>query len=205
MEHLAQTQKLHELTPHNANTKRHMDDFCRQDTKQDISILSACFSFAWLQEHTPKRDMRRELIADLKNQILGRRRHHASHLGENIVLSESAHPSRTLFQFLNPKSDRRIDLNQVVCRDPSAKLEHYICLQQVWILMINDEILVTCSVLSEKELFGDLIQLHPPSTRSSTEPCAGHIKVDTPDGRHWLLRRTDCRTYFVGHFPTCTR
>ena len=58
------------------------------------------------------------------------------------------------------------------------------------------ELLVTCSVLPEMELYADLI---PPSPQGPPTKDTDDIRSATPDGKEWLLKREDCPTYFVRH------
>lgn len=60
--------------------------------------------------------------------------------GQNAAESQSdhSHPSRTLFQYLNPRNNSRRDLKQVVCRTLDPRDGRFLFVSQVWILVVNE-------------------------------------------------------------------
>lgn len=196
-----------------------MEPFCHQTTakKSQPNILSACIPFFDLREHNHQTDAKLTLglIEKLRAQS-------TSSDGSGVqpcTSSDTTHPMCTLFQSLNPRNNSRRDLKQVVCQMLEPKDRRYLYLSQVWFLVINEgntprmfgmaiadahvELIITCSVLAEDELLGDLLQRS--TTAKGKLPMRGilNIHLETPDGNNWIFEHADCSTYLVGRTNGC--
>ncbi|KAK5732724.1 hypothetical protein LTR17_010279 [Elasticomyces elasticus] len=110
--------------------------------------------------------------------------------------------AQTLFQFLYPKGDRRQDLNQALCNMPGTRNERILCTTQLWAIIINEDILITCATMSEAELYGTLLSPIPQPAIGQNPPDVADLRVTSPDGKLWLLKRSNCRSFleFISHF-----
>lgn len=75
-----------------------------------------------------------ELIKKLKDRAF-----HSENVGTQAAsYSAHVHPTRTLFQYLNPRNNSRRDLKQVVCRMLGPRDGRFLYVSQVWILVVNE-------------------------------------------------------------------
>ncbi|KAK4896715.1 hypothetical protein LTR27_005309 [Elasticomyces elasticus] len=145
----------------------------RSKNNSDATITAACLTFVYSDAHSrPSRNSAKENGAN------------------------------TLFQFLYPKGDRRQDLNQAICNMQGLHEKRILYTTQLWAIIINKDILITCAIMSEAELYGTLLSpvLLPTMNESSSD--IADIRVTSPDGKLWLLQRSNCKTFleFVSHF-----
>ncbi|KAK3648111.1 hypothetical protein LTR56_002589 [Elasticomyces elasticus] len=145
----------------------------RTKNNPDAAITAACLTFVYSDTH--------------------------SRPSRNSAKENGAH---TLFQFLYPKGDRRQDLNQALCNMQGPHKNRILYTTQLWAVIINKDILITCAIMSEAELYGTLLSpvLLPATNESSSD--IADIRVTSPDGKLWLLQRSNCKTFleFVSHF-----
>lgn len=170
--------------------------------------------FVQLQEHNHR------IESELNSMVIMKRllsHSYGSQTSKNQAVAhpDTAHVTRTLFQYLNPRDNSRRDLKQVVCHMLGPRDKRYLCVSQVWILVVNEgkspllvwileatnadhwaELIITSSTLPESDLCGDLLL---PLIAQTTLPkrTLVHVHVVSEDGRQWLLRPADCLTYIV--------
>lgn len=137
--HLIKAQQDYEHVLHDENVMRSMDGFCHHsDASVDqASMTLISMPFIQLEEHRYHTETKLSPTAIITR--LFRRPHH-SHKDEVRPGSHnlSAHPTRTLFQYLNPRENGRRDLKQVVCHMLGPRNRRYLCVSQVWILIVNE-------------------------------------------------------------------
>jgi hypothetical protein len=212
--HLSRAQIVHADSLRNGNATRSRNGFCHHTSKSagQLAITLTSIPFLQLRDH----HHRTEGImnsAEIINKILGR-----SHYSQTIRAQAGSHANstnsvRTLFQYLNPRDNSRRDLKQVVCHMLGPRDKRYLCVSHVWILIVNEgksilsrmncantdnwiELIITSSTLSETALYDDLL-LGAATQPTPPKQTLVNIHVESEDGRVWLLRQSDCLTYFV--------
>jgi len=210
-EHLSAAQTIHEQLQQNGSAMRNMNGFCHVSKDDGVRPRMALISMPFLQlkEHGHRTE------AQLKPSEIIRRLKGRTIRDQSVAESNSAHthPSRTLFQYLNPRNNSRRDLKQVVCRMLGPRDRKLLFVSQVWVLIVNEgqsdkcvsdavdayryiELIITSSNLPEKDLFEDLF-LTPAAQPTPPIHTVVNIHVQSADGRVWLFDRSDCDTYFV--------
>ncbi|KAK5677886.1 hypothetical protein LTS10_009769 [Elasticomyces elasticus] len=109
---------------------------------------------------------------------------------------------QTLFQSLYRSGDRRQDFNQAICNMPRSRSKHILCVTQLWAIIINKDILITCATMSEAELYGTLLSSVPQPAKEWNSSDVADLRVTDPDGKLWLLKRSRCNSFldFACHF-----
>ncbi|KAF2187094.1 hypothetical protein K469DRAFT_123561 [Zopfia rhizophila CBS 207.26] len=111
--------------------------------------------------------------------------------------SPTNHPPLTLLQSLSPSTSPERDMQQVVCRYPIGQKDRCFYVSQLWCLILDDTLLVTCARSPERELYGDMISV-------IKEPTQGlpHILVSDGGNCIWQLASSECQTWFAftAHF-----
>ncbi|PVH80882.1 hypothetical protein DL98DRAFT_458808 [Cadophora sp. DSE1049] len=116
-------------------------------------------------------------------------------------LRASSHPMRTLLQarFALIQKDR--DMKQAVCYLQNIPPEHCFHIAQVWFLVLDDSLVVSCARLPMNSLQGDFIStLSKPELQPSLS--SPHILVSTKSSLLWTLPLEECQSWFafVSHF-----
>lgn len=164
----------------------------------------------------------------IMKRLLGHPRGSQTNEDQAFAPPNTAHATRTLFQYLNSRDNSRRDLKQVVCHMLGPHGKRYLCVSQVWIFVVSEgksthvgwileandsdhwtELIITSSILPESDLCGDLIL---PLTAQTAVPrrTLVNVHVVSEDGQQWLLRPADCLTYIVStlkhsEVQTCTK
>jgi hypothetical protein len=71
-------------------------------------------------------------------RLLGHSRGSQTNKDQAVARPETAHATRTLFQYLNPRDNSRRDLKQVVCHVLGSRDKRYLCVSQIWIFIVNE-------------------------------------------------------------------
>ena len=113
------------------------------------------------------------------------------------------HPVRTLLQarFISVRKDR--DMQQAVCQMPDTPKGHCMHIAQIWYLLLDDSLLVTCARAPLSQLQGASITVKPiPVPDSPRKQSPPRVIVFYGDAVMWSLRMDDCRTWFslLSHF-----
>jgi hypothetical protein len=138
-DHLGTAQMMHEQVLHSGNAIRLMTGFCHHNNgnsdRPRMTLVS--MPFLQLREYGNRTQGKFDSMAVL-GKLAGR-----TPFGQTIEMqteshSDTAHPARTLFQYLNPRNNSRRDLKQAVCHMLGARDRRYLCVTQVWILIVNE-------------------------------------------------------------------
>ncbi|CZT19463.1 uncharacterized protein RCC_05314 [Ramularia collo-cygni] len=199
--HFQDVQRLYEKLPHHSNSIPYMEEFCHSVDTYDTGMVFACVPFYDLRPHGHQTEARLKLSPILSRLWPGGPPDTPSNKHSSI-----GHPARTLFQSLNPRNNSRRDLKQVACQMLPHRDQRYLYLSQVWFLVINHDLIITCSTLAENELYGDMLQ--KPATTNERPPKHKvlSIRLKTHDKNTWLLEQDDCSTYLdlAAHFSSYT-
>jgi hypothetical protein len=137
--HLSQAQRLYEQSPNSGNAMRGMNGFCHHTSASagQVSMTLINMPFLQLREHAHRTETELNPMAIL-NQLLGRTGHGPEVQTQADTHPHDVHPTRTLFQYLNPRDSSRRDLKQVVCQMLGPADRRYLCVSQVWILIVDE-------------------------------------------------------------------
>jgi hypothetical protein len=138
-DHLGTAQLMHEQVLHSGNAIRLMTGFCHHNNgnsdRPRMSLIS--MPFLQLREYGNRTEGKFGSIAVLA-KLTGRNPSSQTIEMQTESRSDTAHPTRTLFQYLNPRNNSRRDLKQAVCQMLGARDRRYLCVSQVWILVVNE-------------------------------------------------------------------
>jgi hypothetical protein len=139
MEHLGAAQTLHEQVLQSGIATRIMNGFCHHtDGSADRARMTLIsMPFLQLREHGNRTEAKFSSMAVI-DKLMGRARYGQTIQTQPWTDSETAHSPRTLFQYMNPRNNSRRDLKQAVCHMLEARDRRYLCVSQVWILVINE-------------------------------------------------------------------
>ncbi|KAF2109449.1 cora-like Mg2+ transporter protein-domain-containing protein [Lophiotrema nucula] len=111
--------------------------------------------------------------------------------------STTEHPPLTLLQSESASAPPDRDLQQAVCSITGPHDDRIFYVSRLWCFILNDDLLVTCSQVSEQSLLGDTIVM-------SKEPTRGTPFIRVTDGGNclWQLGLQECQTWlgFTSHF-----
>jgi hypothetical protein len=137
--HLGKAQRLYEQQTHNGETARSMNGFCHHAEARAGQARMTLISlpFVQLKEHNHRTESELSSMAILK-RLLGHSRGSQTNKDQAVARPETAHATRTLFQYLNPRDNSRRDLKQVVCHVLGSRDKRYLCVSQIWIFIVNE-------------------------------------------------------------------
>ena len=137
--HLGKAQRLHEQQTHNGDATRSMNGFCHhvEASAGQASMMLVGLPFVQLQEHNHRTESELNSMVIMK-RLLSHSRGSQTSKNQAAAHPDTAHATRTLFQYLNPRDNSRRDLKQVVCHMLGPRDKRYLCVSQVWILIVNE-------------------------------------------------------------------
>ena len=123
--------------------------------------------------------------------------------GIHSVTQSGDYPIRTLLQarFTGARKDR--DMQQAICSLPDTSKGHCVHIAQIWCLVLDDSLLITCARLSLASLQGQSITVNsapvPDTPKKHSLP---RILVSYGDAVMWSFAVSDCQTWFalLSHF-----
>ncbi|KAL3418190.1 Mg2+ transporter [Phlyctema vagabunda] len=121
----------------------------------------------------------------------------ASYSGYNLPKMSTLHPTQTLLQYSSASTTRKRELDQAVCKLSHTTKGHCFHIPKIWCLILDSELLLTCSHLPISEVVErDLIKIKPLPTLQSNaaEPV---LSISDAGGRVWKLPAKDCKSWFV--------
>ncbi|RCI15543.1 hypothetical protein L249_3396 [Ophiocordyceps polyrhachis-furcata BCC 54312] len=106
-------------------------------------------------------------------------------------------PPQTLLQSQYSRTPRQRDMRQAVCQLGMAPKGDCFHIAQVWCLVLDNSLLVTCSSMSQLDLCGRSLKLvsQPPPREPGSNGC-GRILVSYGSAVQWVFRVRDCPTWF---------
>ncbi|RDA89977.1 hypothetical protein CP533_0853 [Ophiocordyceps camponoti-saundersi (nom. inval.)] len=106
-------------------------------------------------------------------------------------------PPQTLLQSLYSRTPRQRDMRQAVCQLGMAPKGYCFHIAQVWCLVLDNSLLVTCSSMSQSDLCGRSLKLvSQPPQREPGSSVSGRILVSYGNAVQWILPVRDCPTWF---------
>ncbi|CZR57820.1 uncharacterized protein PAC_07709 [Phialocephala subalpina] len=116
-------------------------------------------------------------------------------------LRASSHPMRTLLQARFGLTKKERDMKQAVRWLGNTPAEHCFYIAQVWFLIIDDSLIVSCARPSMVSLQGDSISVLP-KTEVEKSFVSPNILVSTKSSLLWALPLDECQSWFAftSHF-----
>ncbi|KAF1986219.1 hypothetical protein K402DRAFT_421430 [Aulographum hederae CBS 113979] len=117
----------------------------------------------------------------------------------NLPANSNHHPTIGLVQALISSANRERELQQAVTALPDTPKGHCFHIAQLWCLVLEDGLIVTCSQLDLAELRDSTVNFNPrPDPPTNTEPYI----IITDNNRTWSLPTEGCKTWFTfaAHF-----
>ncbi|KAH7163280.1 hypothetical protein B0J13DRAFT_538265 [Dactylonectria estremocensis] len=109
----------------------------------------------------------------------------------------SLFPAQTLLQFQYSRTNVQRDMEQAVCQLGNANRGECFHIAQLWCVVIDNSLLVTCGTISQSDLQGDALQVHDEPSRDLTVGNQGQIRVYYGDSVTWSLAVDECQTWFA--------
>jgi len=112
--------------------------------------------------------------------------------------SANSFPIQTLMQANYSQHLMARDMQQAVCQMNDAPSEHCFHIAQLWCIVLENSLLVTCGTMSEESLCSDLINIEtvPPKDMSSDSGYA-RIMVAYKGSVLWAIPLRECLSWFV--------
>ncbi|KAL2066725.1 hypothetical protein VTL71DRAFT_2797 [Oculimacula yallundae] len=119
----------------------------------------------------------------------------------NSGLKPSSHPMRTLLQARFALVQKERDMKQAVRYLQDTPQEHCFHIAQVWFLILDNSLVISCARMSMQSIQGDYISIIP---KPEIEPslAGSNILVSTKSSLLWSLPLQQCQSWFgfVSHF-----
>jgi hypothetical protein len=115
----------------------------------------------------------------------------------NRSISEhGTHPTRTLLQTRISSAPRARDMEQAVCKAPKTDHGHCFHVAQLWCLVLDQSILITCSKESLSTLQSDSLSMQPSSLSAYDGRSVPRVRVSYGPGVLWSFDLDECSTWF---------
>ncbi|RDW68486.1 hypothetical protein BP5796_09143 [Coleophoma crateriformis] len=120
----------------------------------------------------------------------------APYSGYTLPNTSSLHPMKTLLQYSSASTSKKRDLDQAVCRLEYTKKGNCYHVPQIWCLILDNDILLTCSRLSSTDLRSGIIDIvsTPPVSGGDKKPA--YVRVSDGANRLWILPKNACTPWF---------
>ncbi|KND90120.1 hypothetical protein TOPH_05226 [Tolypocladium ophioglossoides CBS 100239] len=112
-------------------------------------------------------------------------------------------PPQTLLQAQYSRTPQPRDMEQAVCQLGTVRRGECFHIAQLWCLVLDNSLLVTCGSMSQSDLYGDSLKLNSqPSKQPTGASGSGRILVVHGSAVMWDLNAEDCLTWFafLSHF-----
>ncbi|KAM4059652.1 corA-like Mg2+ transporter protein [Hirsutella rhossiliensis] len=115
-----------------------------------------------------------------------------------LASSLASFPPLTLLQSHYSRTPQQRDLGQAVCELGAAPRGDCFHVAQLWCLVLDNTLLVTCGSMAQSSLYGDFLKVvsQPSKAQSSTAEASGRILVSYGGAVTWALDVQDCPTWF---------
>jgi hypothetical protein len=138
-DHFDKAQRLYESRAHDRDAARSMNGFCHhtEANSGQARMTLIGLPFVQLEEHSHRTEAELNSFAII-NRLLHHSRGSQVNKDQAITHPDTTHPTRTLFQYLNPRDNSRRDLKQVICHMLKPRDKRYLCVSQMWIFVANE-------------------------------------------------------------------
>ncbi|KAH7171172.1 hypothetical protein EDB81DRAFT_851830 [Dactylonectria macrodidyma] len=109
----------------------------------------------------------------------------------------SLFPAQTLLQAQYSRTNVQRDMEQAVCQLGNANRGECFHIAQLWCVVIDNSLLVTCGTMSQSDLQGDALKVNDEPSRDLTMSNQGQIRVYYGDSVTWSLEIDECQTWFA--------
>ncbi|KAI8684106.1 hypothetical protein NCS57_00076100 [Fusarium keratoplasticum] len=109
----------------------------------------------------------------------------------------SLFPPQTLLQTQYSQITEPRDMEQAVCRLGNADRGECFHISQLWCLVIDNSLLVTCGTMSRDDLLGQALEIKEQPSRALATEAKGRILVAYGESVVWLLEAEECQTWFM--------
>ncbi|KJZ77848.1 hypothetical protein HIM_02485 [Hirsutella minnesotensis 3608] len=111
--------------------------------------------------------------------------------------SLASFPPLTLLQSHYSRTPEQRDMQQAVCQLKAAPRGECFHIAQLWCLVLDNTLLVTCGTMSQSDLYGDSLRLISQPSMAQSETCTnGRILVSYGSAVTWIFSVQECPTWF---------
>ncbi|KAM0196791.1 hypothetical protein ACHAPI_005672 [Fusarium lateritium] len=111
--------------------------------------------------------------------------------------SMSLFPAQTLLQVQYSRNTTARDMEQAVVQLGNAERGECFHISQLWCLVIDNSLIVTCGTVTREDLFGQALEIKEHPSRVLATERKGSILVAYGDSVVWSLAAEECRTWFA--------
>ncbi|CAJ0546131.1 Ff.00g096040.m01.CDS01 [Fusarium sp. VM40] len=111
--------------------------------------------------------------------------------------SMSLFPAQTLLQVQYSRNTAARDMEQAVVQLGNADRGECFHISQLWCLVIDDSLIVTCGTMTRDDLVGQALEIKEHPSRVLATERKGSILVAYGDSVVWSLATEECRTWFA--------
>ncbi|KAM0345277.1 hypothetical protein ACHAPU_006676 [Fusarium lateritium] len=111
--------------------------------------------------------------------------------------SMSLFPAQTLLQSQYSRNTAARDMEQAVVQLGNAEHGECFHISQLWCLVIDNSLIVTCGTMSRDGLFGQALEIKEHPSRALVTDRKGTILVAYGDSVVWSLAAEECQTWFA--------
>ncbi|KAH6898806.1 hypothetical protein B0T10DRAFT_120301 [Thelonectria olida] len=109
----------------------------------------------------------------------------------------SLFPAQTLLQAQYSRNNVQRDMEQAVCQLGHAKRGECFHISQLWCIVIDNGLLVTCGTMRQTDLQGDTLKLNAEPSRDLMTGDGGRILVSFGNSVSWSFTTNECQTWFA--------
>lgn len=117
--------------------------------------------------------------------------------------SSGSYPTRTLLQEQYSGVPRERDMQQAVCQSGHVPANFCFHVAQLWCIVVDDSLLITCGTMAEAAIRGDIIDLvTEPSRHPAAKGSSPFIHVQYGDAVTYAIPLDECKSWFgfISHF-----
>ncbi|KID77360.1 uncharacterized protein G6M90_00g098180 [Metarhizium brunneum] len=111
--------------------------------------------------------------------------------------STSVFPSQTLLQAQYSRTTEQRDMLQAVCQVAPTKTNDCFHIAQLWCIVLDNSLLVTCGTMSELDLRGELVDVRSQPSPEAAGSTPGRILVKYGNAVTWSFPAVACSTWFM--------
>ncbi|KAF4448955.1 hypothetical protein FALBO_16728 [Fusarium albosuccineum] len=111
--------------------------------------------------------------------------------------SPSLFPAQTLLQVQYSRNTYSRDMEQAVRQLGNTERGECFHISQLWCLVIDNSLLVTCGTMTRDELLGQALEVKEQPSRAPAAEAQGRILVAYGESVVWSLEAEECQTWFA--------